>query len=84
MEKAMENEIINMLIAILPSATSIFGIIGAVYGFTKKVKNLKQDIDDKTDCRDLQKTIGKVVDENQQLKKEIEILKTQIDHVHRG
>ena len=80
----METEVINMLIAILPSATSILGTIGAVYGFTKKVKNLKQDIDDKTDCRDLQKTIGKVVDENKQLKKEIDRLKTQVDHVHRG
>lgn len=80
----METEVINMLIAILPSVTSILGTIGAVYGFTKKVKNLKQDIDDKTDCRDLQKTIGKVVDENQHLRKEIDSLKTQIDHVHRG
>ena len=80
----METEIINMLIAILPSATSIIGTIGAVYGFTKRVKNLKQEIDEKTDCRDLQRTIGKVVDENQHLRKEIDSLKTQIDHVHRG
>lgn len=80
----METEIINMLIAVLPSVTSIIGIIGAVLGFTRKVKNLKQQIDEKTDCRDLQRTIGKVVDENQQLKKEIDRLKSQIDHVHRG
>ena len=80
----METEIINMLIAILPSATSIIGTIGAVYGFTKRVKNLKQEIDEKTDCKDLQKTIGKVVDENQHLRKEIDSLKTQIDHVQRG
>lgn len=80
----METEIINMLIAVLPSVTSIIGIIGAVLGFMKKVKNLKQQIDEKTDCRDLQRTIGKVVDENQQLKKEIDRLKSQIDHVHRG
>lgn len=84
MEKAMETEIITMLIATLPSLTSIIGIIGAVLGFMRKVKNLKQQIDEKTDCRDLQRTIGKVVDENQQLKKEIDRLKTQIDHVHRG
>lgn len=80
----METEIINMLIAVLPSLTSIIGIIGAVLGFMKKVKNLKQQIDEKTDCRDLQRTIGKVVDENQQLRKEIDRLKSQIDHVHRG
>lgn len=80
----METEIITMLIATLPSLTSIIGIIGAVLGFMRKVKNLKQQIDEKTDCRDLQRTIGKVVDENQQLKKEIDRLKTQIDHVHRG
>lgn len=80
----METEIINMLIAVLPSVTSIIGIIGAVLGFMKKVRNLKQQIDEKTDCRDLQRTIGKVVDENQQLKKEIDRLKSQIDHVHRG
>ena len=80
----METEIINLLIAILPSATSVLGTIGAVYGFTKRVKNLKQEIDEKTDCKDLQKTIGKVVDENQHLRKEIDSLKTQIDHVHRG
>lgn len=80
----METEIINMLIAVLPSVTSIIGIIGAVLGFTKKVRNLKQQIDEKTDCRDLQRTIGKVVDENQQLRKEIDRLKSQIDHVHRG
>lgn len=73
-----------MLIAVLPSLASIIGTIGAVLGFMKKVKNLKQQIDEKTDCRDLQRTIGKVVDENQQLKKEIDRLKSQIDHVHRG
>lgn len=80
----METEIITMLIATLPSLASIIGIIGAVLGFLVKVKNLKKSIDEKTDCRDLQRTIGKVVDENQQLKKEIDRLKTQIDHVHRG
>lgn len=80
----METEIITMLIATIPSLASIIGIIGAVLGFLMKTKKLKESIDEKTDCRDLQRTIGKVVEENQQLKKEIDRLKSQIDHVHRG
>lgn len=80
----METEIIMMLVATIPSLASIIGIIGAVLGFLMKIKKLKESIDEKTDCRDLQRTIGKVVEENQQLKKEIDRLKSQIDHVHRG
>lgn len=80
----METEIINILIAVLPSLTSIIGIIASVLGFTRKVKNLKQQIEEKIDSRELQRTVGKVVDENQQLRKEIDRLKSQIDHVHRG
>lgn len=80
----METEIINILIAVLPSLTSIIGITASVLGFTRKVKNLKQQIEEKIDSRELQRTVGKVVDENQQLRKEIDRLKSQIDHVHRG
>ena len=76
--------IIQYLIAIIPSIVSVIGIIGAVIGFLRKVKRLKESVDEKTDCRELQKTIAKVVDENQQLRKEINTLRTRIDHVNRG
>lgn len=79
----MEEMIVQVLIAVLPSATAVVGVVSAVLAMLKNFKGLKKEFEEKTDFKEIQKALGKIVEENQQLKKEISQLRTQIDHVRR-
>lgn len=79
----MEEMIVQVLIAVLPSATAVVGVVSAVLAMLKNFKGLKREFEEKTDFKEIQKALGKIVEENQQLKKEVNQLKTQIDHVRR-
>lgn len=79
----MQEMFVQVLVAVLPSVTAVVGVVSAVLAMLKNFKGLKREFEEKTDFKEIQKAFGKIVDENQQLKKEINQLKTQIDHVRR-
>lgn len=77
------NTITELLVAVLPSLAAILSVIGIAVKIIKFLKNLKKEFADKTDYKEIQKCMSKVIDENMQLRKEINRLKSIIDHVHR-
>lgn len=77
------NTITELLIAVLPAIASILSVIGIAVKILKKFVNLQKEFADKTDYKEIQKCMSKVVDENMQLRKEINRLKSTIDHVYR-
>lgn len=78
------NTIVEMAIAVVPSLTAVFAVLGVAFKVLKKFSDLKKEFSEKTDYREMQKTLGKVYEENMELKKEIKMLRTQVDHVRRN
>lgn len=77
------NTITELLIAVLPSLASIFSVVAIAVKILKKFVSLQKEFADKTDYKEIQKCMSKVVDENMELRKEINRLKSTIDRVHR-
>ena len=77
------NTITELLIAVLPATASILSVVGIAVKILKKFVSLQKEFADKTDYREIQKCMSKVVDENMELRKEINRLKSTIDRVHR-
>lgn len=77
------NTITELLIAVLPSLASIFSVVAIAVKILRKFVSLQKEFADKTDYKEIQKCMSKVVDENMELRKEINRLKSTIDRVHR-
>lgn len=75
--------IIAAIVAAIPTVTAVIAIIASVVKMLGKFKEIRNEFAEKTDYKELQKTVSKLVDENLQLKNECKRLQTQIDKVHR-
>lgn len=77
------NTISELLIAIIPALTAVLSTVGIAVKILRKFTSLKDEFSSKTDYKEVQKVLGKMYDENMELKKEIKRLQSQIDHVYR-
>ena len=74
-------QIYEVLIATIPSATAVISVVAMVIKVLSNLKTIKKDIDDKTDYKEFQYSVSKIVDENQRLKEENKKLQNKINHV---
>lgn len=65
----MEQEIMNLIVAIAPALTSIIGVIGAVIAMIKKVKKIDEGHSKETKA--LNAKMNTVLQENAELKQEL-------------
>lgn len=75
----MEQEIMNLIVAITPALTSIIGIISAVATMIKKVKKI--DNDHSVETKKLNAKMDIVLTENAELKRELNKVLKKIHHV---
>lgn len=76
----MEQEIMNLIVAITPALTSIIGIIGAVVTMVKKVKKIDESHSKETKALNAKMNI--VLQENAELKQEIKKYTKLVYRVH--
>lgn len=74
-------QIYELMIATIPSATAVISVVAMVIKVASNLKTIRKDIDDKTDFKEFQHSVSKIVDENQRLKEENKKLQNQINHV---
>lgn len=77
------NTIYQLLLAILPALTAVISVVTVAGRILRKFTSLKNEFSSKTDYKEVQKVLGKMYDENMELRKVIKRLQTQIDKVHR-
>lgn len=77
------NTIYQLLLAILPALTAVISVVTVAVRILRKFTSLKNEFSSKTDYKEVQKVLGKMYDENMELRKVIKRLQTQIDKVHR-
>lgn len=75
----MEQEIMNLIVAITPALTSIIGVISAVVAMIKKVKKI--DNDHSVETKKLNAKMDIVLTENAELKRELNKVLKKIHHV---
>ena len=78
----MEQEIMNLIVAITPALTSIAGIVGAVVTMIKKVKKI--DDSHSQDIAALNAKMNIVLQENAELKQEIKKYNKLVYRVNEG
>lgn len=78
----MEQEIMNLIVAITPALTSIAGIVGAVVTMIKKVKKI--DDSHSQDIAALNAKMNIVLQENAELKQEIKKYTKLVYRVNEG
>lgn len=79
-----EEVVAHFLIAVIPALTAIISVVGIACRILRNFTDLKKEFSDKTDYQEIQKAMGKLIDENQELKKEIKRLNNKINHVYGG
>ena len=80
----MTDTVMQAIIAAVPCFTAIVTVVAVAIKIIGNLAKLRESFDKKTDYRELQKSVSKLVDENSALRKENDRLKTQIDKVERG
>ena len=80
----MTDTVMQAIIAAVPCFTAIVTVVAAAIKIIGNLSRLRESFDKKTDYKELQQTVSKLVDENSTLRKENDRLKTQIDKVNRG
>ena len=80
----MTDTVMQAIIAAVPCFTAIVTVVAVAIKIIGNLAKLRESFDKKTDYRELQQTVSKLVDENSALVKENNRLKTQIDKVERG
>ena len=79
-----EEVVAQFLIAVIPALTAIVSVVGIACKILHNLTDLKSEFSEKTDYREIQKAMGKLIDENQALNKEIKRLNNKINHVYGG
>ena len=74
----------ELLIAILPALASVISVVSVSVSILRKFTSLKRDFSEKTDYKEIQKAMSKLIDENKALNQEIRRLNNKINHVYEG
>ena len=80
----MTDTVMQAIIAAVPCFTAIVTVVAVGIKIVGNLARLRESFNKKTDYKELQQTVSKLVDENIALRKENDRLKTQIDKVERG
>lgn len=78
-----EEMIVDMILSILPSIIAIATTLGTILKTLKDFKDLKKDVTDMKDIEDLKDQISILIQQNLELKKQLNETLTKIDHVER-
>lgn len=77
------NQIVEWVIAVIPSIIAVLTTVGAIWKVIKNFKNLKDDVSSMTAMEDIRNQLKEVLQENAKLKKQLNETLTKIDKVHR-
>lgn len=81
----METEqIVTWVLSILPSLIAVLSTVGLVIKTIRNFKKLKDDVSNMTAMEEIRSELKEVLQENRELKKQLNRTMTKIDHVHRG
>lgn len=80
----MTDTVMQAIIAAVPCFTAIVTVVAVAIKIIGNLSRIRNEFEKKTDYRELQKSVSKLVDENSALRKENARLQTQIDKVKRG
>lgn len=89
------DNVYDILMAVMPAATSVFSVIGVALAILKKFKNLTDSIADKTDQQEVidalkegleeeKATVSELLDQNYKLESQIAELVDKIDKIKRS
>ena len=78
------NTIVEYIIAILPSVIAVLSTVGLIWKTVKQFTKLKTDVENMTAMEDIRNQLREVLQENANLKKQLNKTLTKIDHVNRG
>lgn len=74
----------QVLIAVLPALSAVVSVVSISVKILRKFTGLKKEFEDKTDYKEIQKQMGKLIDENMRLNQEIRRLENKMNHVYNG
>lgn len=74
----------QVLIAVLPALSAVVSVVAISVKILRKFTGLKKEFEDKTDYKEIQKQMGKLIDENMRLNEEVKRLNCKINHVYYG
>lgn len=77
------NQIVEWVIAIIPSIIAVLSTVGLIWKVIKNFKKLKDDVSKMTAMEDIRNQLKEVLQENAKLKKQLNETLTKIDKVHR-
>lgn len=77
------DQITNLVLNIAPAAITIFSMIGIIAKVLHQFSNLKRQVTDMKSVKETNDKINVLLQENCDLKKQINELLTKIDHVRR-
>lgn len=84
MELEMETEqIVTWVLSILPSLIAVLSTVGLVVKTIRNFKKLKDDVSNMTAMEEIRSELKEVLQENRELKKQLNRTMTKIDHVYR-
>lgn len=76
-------QIASLIISLAPSVISILTMIGVVIRTMTQFSNLKKMVYDNKAQKDLNQKVGELIDQNYELKKQLNEVLTKMDHVKR-
>lgn len=76
-------QIIDLVMSICPSVIAILTMVSVVLRTMKEFRDLKKQVTDMKSVEDLNIRVGRVIQENYDLKKQLNELLTKIDHIER-
>lgn len=80
----MTQDIINFLIACIPSAMGFLSMVVASIELLRKIKVLRNDMDavkESAEMKEFKATLNTVINENMELKRQIRVLINKIDKI---
>lgn len=77
-------KIVELVVAILPSIITVITVIATIWKILKQFAEVKKDVVDMKCIEELKEELGKVIEENYELKSALAETLTKIDHVKRG
>ena len=80
----METEqIVTWVLSILPSLIAVLSTVGLAIKTIRNFKKLKADVSNMTAMEEIRSELKEVLQENRELKKQLNKAMTKIDHVYR-
>lgn len=77
------NNIQEIILMVAPSVITILSMIGVIAKVIASFRALKKDVVDMKEMREVKEMLKSVVEENYELKKQLNETMTMIDHVER-